>query len=73
MPFEDDSYIVTKVLAVDKEVSTMKGAKVDAFFKPKTQAQLKDQQVFFKETKARLQTHRASEREETSKLSQDQH
>ena len=48
---------VTKVLPVDKKVSSMKGAKVDAFFKPKTQAQSKDQQVFFKETQPRLQAH----------------
>ena len=48
---------VTKILPADKEVSSMKGAKVDAFFYPKTQGQLKDQQVFFKETKARLHAH----------------
>ena len=48
---------VTKVYPVDKEISAMKGAKVDAFFYPKTQSQLKDQQVFFKETKPRLQAH----------------
>lgn len=35
----------------------MKGAKVDALFYPKTQAQQKDQQVFFKETRPRLQAH----------------
>ena len=48
---------VTGVLPVDKEVSSMKGVKVDAFFYPKTQAQSKDQQVFFKETRPRLQAH----------------
>ena len=48
---------VTKVLPVDKEVSTMKGVKVDAFFYPKTQGQRADQQVFFKETLPRLQAH----------------
>ena len=46
-----------RVLPVDKEVSAMKGAKVDAFFKPKTEPQRKDQQVFFKETLPRLQAH----------------
>ena len=35
----------------------MKGAKVDAFFHPKTESQRTDQQVFFKETRARLQAH----------------
>ena len=48
---------VTGVLPVDKEVSAMKGAKVDAFFYPKTQVQQTDQQVFFKETLPRLQAH----------------
>lgn len=48
---------VTKILPVDKEVSTMKGVKVDAFFYPKTQGQQKDQQVFFRETRPRLQVH----------------
>ena len=48
---------VTKILPVDKEVSSMKGAKVDAFFYPKTQGQEKDLQVFFKETLPRLQAH----------------
>ena len=48
---------VTEVLPADREVSAMKGAKVDAFFKPKTQAQQKDQQIFFKETLPRLQAH----------------
>lgn len=42
---------------VDKEVSTMKGAKVDAFFHPKTKGQEVDQQVFFKDTLPRLETH----------------
>lgn len=45
-----------KVIA-DKEVSTLKGAKVDAFFYPKTEEQQKDQQVFFKETLPRLKTY----------------
>ena len=35
----------------------MKGAKVDAFFHPKTGTQLMDQQVFFKETLPRLERH----------------
>ena len=48
---------VSKVLPTDKEVSAMKGAKVDAFFKPKTEAQRTDQQIFFKETLPRLQAH----------------
>ena len=48
---------VTGVPPADKQVSTMKGAKVDAFFKPKTQAQQTDQQVFFKESLPRLQAH----------------
>ena len=48
---------VTEVLPVDKETSTMKGMKVDAFFYPKTQPQLKDQQVFFEETRSRLKAH----------------
>ena len=48
---------VSKVLSADKEVSAMKGAKVDAFFNPKTETQRKDQQVFFKETLPRLQAH----------------
>ena len=48
---------VTGVLPADKEVSAMKGVKVDAFFHPKTQAQLKDQHVFFKDTLPRLQAY----------------
>ena len=48
---------VSGVLPADKEVSTMKGVKVDVFFYPKTESQLKDQQVFFKETLPRLQAH----------------
>ena len=48
---------VTEVLPADKEVSAMKGVKVDAFFHPKTQSQQKDQQIFFKETLPRLQAH----------------
>ena len=46
-----------RVLPADKEVSAMKGAKVDAFFKPKTEPQRKDQHVFFKETLPRLQAY----------------
>ena len=48
---------VDGVLSADKEVSTMKGAKVDAFFEPKTETQLTDQQIFFKESLLRLQAH----------------
>ena len=39
----------------DKEVSTMKGAKVNVFFSPKTEGQKTDQQFFFKETLPRLE------------------
>ena len=48
---------VSGVLPADKEKSTMKGVKMDAFFYPKTESQLKDQKVFFKETQPRLQAH----------------
>ena len=48
---------VDGVLPADKEVSAMKGAKVDAFFYPKTETQRMDQQVFFKETLLTLQSH----------------
>ena len=48
---------VDGVSPADKEVSSLKGAKVDAFFHPKTETQLMDQQVFFKETLPRLQAH----------------
>ena len=48
---------VDGVLVADKEVSAMKGAKVDAFFEPKTKTQLVDQQVFFKESLPRLEAH----------------
>jgi len=48
---------VDTVFTADKEVSTMKGAKVDAFFKPKTKNQLIDQQVFFMETHPRLEAY----------------
>ena len=48
---------VDGVSPADKEVSSMKGAKVDAFFHPKTGTQLMDQQVFFKETLPRLERH----------------
>ena len=41
----------------DKEVSSMKGAKVDAFFYPKTEPQTMDQQVFFKDTLPKLEVH----------------
>ena len=46
-----------KVDGADNEVSAMKGAKVNAFFEPKTKTQLVDQQVFFKESLARLEAH----------------
>lgn len=48
---------VEAVLPADKQVSAMKGVKVDAFFKPKTEPQRKDQHVFFNETLPRLQAH----------------
>ena len=48
---------VKQIYKVDKEVSMLKGLKVDAFFYPKTEAQQKDQQVFFKETFPRLQLY----------------
>lgn len=48
---------VDGVLGADKEVSAMKGAKVNAFFEPKTKTQLVDQQVFFKESLSRLEAH----------------
>ena len=48
---------ISRVLPVDKEVSAMKGVKVDAFFHPKTEPQRKDQQVFFQETLPRLKAH----------------
>ena len=41
----------------DKEVSSMKGVKVDAFFYPKTKPQTMDQQIFFKDTLPRLEAH----------------
>ena len=44
-------------MKADKEVSAMKGAKVDAFFYPKIETQRVDQQVFFKETLPRLELH----------------
>lgn len=37
--------------------AAMKGAKVDAFFHPKTEGQKADQQVLFKETLPRLEAH----------------
>ena len=48
---------VDGVLSAAKEVSTMKGAKVDVFFHPTTETQLIDQQVFFKESLLRLERH----------------
>ena len=48
---------VSDIPPADKQVSALKGAKVDAFFKPKTESQRTDQQVFFKETLPRLQAH----------------
>ena len=45
------------VSPADKEVSAMKGAKVDAFFYPKTESPKTDQQVFFKESLSRLERH----------------
>ena len=42
---------------VDKEVSALKGAKIDAFFYPKTKPQRTDQQVFFRETLPRLRAY----------------
>lgn len=48
---------VDGVPEADKEVSAMKGAKVDTFFYPKTTAQQQDQQVFFKDTLPRLEAH----------------
>ena len=48
---------VSGVLPADKERTTMKGVKVDAFFHPKTEPQRLDQQIFFKETLPRLQAH----------------
>ena len=46
-----------QIYKADKQVSTLKGAKVDAFFYPKTESQRIDQQVFFKETFPRLKLH----------------
>ena len=48
---------VDEVSPADKEVSAMKGAKVDAFFYPKTESPKTDQQVFFKESLSRLERH----------------
>ena len=48
---------VEGILKADKEVSTMKGIKVDAFFYPKTETQRVDQEVFFKDTLPRLELH----------------
>lgn len=48
---------VNGIAPADKEVSSLKGAKVDAIFFPKTEPQRKDQQVFFKETLPRLQVY----------------
>ena len=48
---------VDGVSPADKEVSAMKGVKVDTFFYPKTETQVMDQQVFFKDTLTRLERH----------------
>ena len=48
---------VKQVYKADKEVSTLKGLKVDAFFYPKTETQRMDQQVFFKDTLPRLKLY----------------
>ena len=48
---------VKQVYKADKEVSALKGMKVDAFFYPKTETQRIDQQVFFKETLPRLKLY----------------
>ena len=49
--------VVNQVHKADKEVSTMKGKKVNTSFYPKTEAQTTDQQIFFKETLARLKLY----------------
>ena len=48
---------VKQVYKADKEVSALKGLKVEAFFYPKTKTQEMDQQVFFKETLPRLKLY----------------
>ena len=48
---------VKQVYKADKEVTALKGMKVDAFFYPKTETQRIDQQVFFKETLPRLKLY----------------
>ena len=55
---------VNGVSPADREVSSMKGAKVDAFFYPKTESETMDQQVFFKDTLPRLKKHLQKERKE---------
>lgn len=56
-PPSKKSKLPDKASLVDKEVSALKGVKVDAFFYPKTPTQRTDQQVFFKETLPRLQAY----------------
>ena len=48
---------VKQVYKPDKEVSTLKGLKVDVSFYPKTETQRIDQQIFFKETLSRLKLY----------------
>ena len=55
-------------LPADKDVSAMKGAKVDVFFHPKTEPQKVDQQVFFKETLPRLDKHLQKVLQETKSV-----
>lgn len=59
---------VDGVPEADKEVSAMKGAKVDTFFYPKTIAQQQDQQLFFKETLTTLEAHLKKTHEEKKGL-----
>ena len=49
--------VVKQVYPADKEVSTLKGIKVNAFFYPKTEAQKMDQQIFFKDSLPRLKRY----------------
>ena len=48
---------INQVYQADKEVSTMKGLKVNASFYPKTESQKIDQQVFFQETLPRVKLY----------------
>ena len=58
LPFSKKPNLSEKTDGIaDKEVSALKGAKVDVFFYPKTEQQQKDQQVFFKETLPRLKKY----------------